>query len=98
MVHSYTAAMNQYHYSTPLYDSGEGNISSTRADTCENVVFPNRVTYELSFEATPSFCDRSDSDLVHPVQVLFIGFGVVSINVSVQCSCLCESNRVSSCC
>ena len=70
-------------------------MSANRENTCEGVKFPNSVEYELTLETTPMFCDRADSRSTHSVQVLFIGFGAVAVNISVQCSCPCESNRVS---
>lgn len=69
-------------------------MSDGRPDTCEDIFYPNSVIYNISLEALPSYCERTDAGSAQVVRILYIGFGVVTVNISVHCSCACEANRV----
>lgn len=70
------------------------SLANNTKDTCENVSYPNSVTYQVSVSVTPEYCDGYDSRDT-AAQLLYIGFGDMTINISVLCSCDCESDRVS---
>ena len=52
------------------------------------------VTYNVTISAHPDICNRDDIKSTISSQILFIGFGAVQLNLSVLCSCPCETNKV----
>lgn len=79
---------------TPLNNCGSGNIAPDSNDTCENIEFPQEVTYDVTVDVLPEFCESSAADSSLSARLLFIGFGDVQIYISVICSCDCENNSV----
>ena len=56
---------------------------------------PNRVQYGVTLELSSDYCRRSlTGGESHLLNIQFIGFGDVIVNVSGICSCGCEADQV----
>ena len=64
-------------------------------DTCTGVVFPNTVEYNVTVSLSYDYCLRDYANSTHQIELLYIGFGDVQINITGICSCECASSKVS---
>ena len=70
-----------------FFNSGSGTLSANSTDTCQEVVFPNSVTYQLSVSASPEACIQLSGRLPLAAQLQFIGFGSVDVSINLLCDC-----------
>ena len=68
-------------------NSGSGTLSANSTDTCQGVVFPNSVTYQMSVSASPEACIQLSGRLPLTAQLQFIGFGSVDVSINLLCDC-----------